>query len=530
MLFKQLIYYNIHIGHKLKNTTLLASWMLFKTQNNLWLINLFKTVWFFKLVFNFIKLLVYNNKPIWFINSEMSKQYIINQNAINCGEFFCGYIWKRGLLSNYMSMLRIIKKLVNKKITKINSDFHYFLRNWYLTRLSWPRGVFISNLKLYNVISKEAFTAHVPVIGMIDTNIKNYYVNFPIPSNDDSLITLTYISSIISKYILLYKYKKVILWFLYYVGSNKYNKGFNIIEILNRFLDIEKTKKKKKENFKKLHFNKFNIFKNIKFSIEHLFRRKKYIDTNLYLENNVIDFRYNIDNKSIFFFNLIQLEILRKRKVFRSYHKAIKFNRKFYKYYLLNLRPRLYAERNGLINYNRRKWYYFYFYLYFFRFFDIIIGTYEKRNFRTLSYISRFYESSDYQYIKNILYSRKKDTWLNYQKFFKLLNKASLNIKNFKTFRSKLDIYKHLLNKEFKQEYARLNRRPKYLLTKKWQPLESFRNPFIKDSFVKNVNSFAVNLKKFKNFFKFLERELYLVTLIKFININSKINTGKLYV
>jgi ribosomal protein S2 len=51
----------------------------------------------------------------------------------------------------------------------------------------------------------------MPIIGIVDTNIKYHYYNLPILANDDSLDSLTYISGLLSKHILLNKYKKLMI-------------------------------------------------------------------------------------------------------------------------------------------------------------------------------------------------------------------------------------------------------------------------------------------------------------------------------
>jgi len=51
----------------------------------------------------------------------------------------------------------------------------------------------------------------IPIIGIVDTNIKYHYYNLPILANDDSLDSISYICALMSKHILLNKYKKLIL-------------------------------------------------------------------------------------------------------------------------------------------------------------------------------------------------------------------------------------------------------------------------------------------------------------------------------
>jgi ribosomal protein S2 len=51
----------------------------------------------------------------------------------------------------------------------------------------------------------------MPVIGIIDSNVRSYLVKLPIISNDDSMESFYYIFNLIVKLILLLKYKKVVL-------------------------------------------------------------------------------------------------------------------------------------------------------------------------------------------------------------------------------------------------------------------------------------------------------------------------------
>jgi ribosomal protein S2 len=59
---------------------------------------------------------------------------------------------------------------------------------------------------------KEAASIHLPIIGMVDSNIKTYLYNLPIIANDDTIESVSFVLSLISKKILLLKYKKLILW------------------------------------------------------------------------------------------------------------------------------------------------------------------------------------------------------------------------------------------------------------------------------------------------------------------------------
>jgi ribosomal protein S2 len=77
----------------------------------------------------------------------------------------------------------------------------------------------------------------IPIIAIIDSNVKSYLVKLPIISNDDSMESFYYIFNIISKLILLLKYKKLILWFFKY---KRIVKELNFKSLLDRLYYIKK--------------------------------------------------------------------------------------------------------------------------------------------------------------------------------------------------------------------------------------------------------------------------------------------------
>jgi ribosomal protein S2 len=115
------------------------------------------------------------------------------------------------MLSNYFSISKSIKKYGLKKIVYKSSIFLKIINNWHITRYTWPRAIFVTNVNSNYIICNEAISMFLPIIAIIDSNIKSYLVKFPIISNDDSMESFYFIFNIITKLILLLKYKKLIL-------------------------------------------------------------------------------------------------------------------------------------------------------------------------------------------------------------------------------------------------------------------------------------------------------------------------------
>ena len=199
------------------------------------------------------------------------------------------------MLSNYLSICKSIKKYGKKKIVYKSSIFLKIIGNWYMTRFTWPRAVFLADINNNYIVLNEAISVFLPIIAIVDSNAKSYLVKFPIISNDDSIESFYFIFNIISKLIILLKYKKLILWFFKY---KKIIKKVNLKKLINYLYFIKAVNIKK--IFKPLNlFNKFN--KNLK-NIESFY--KYYINLkflNIFGKNNILNFDIIFLKKMLFF-------------------------------------------------------------------------------------------------------------------------------------------------------------------------------------------------------------------------------------
>jgi small subunit ribosomal protein S2 len=303
--YNQLVSYGVHIGHSWKNSLLFSSWMVYSFRKNILIINLFKFMSMLKISFALYKKNLYNYAPIWFINLDNSVSQVIQYSALRCGEFFINNKWIRGLVSNYFSVfnsyrrLKYLSSLIkNRKEKRMEKNFKY----WVLTRMTWPRALFISCVHSSYLACKEAFSLKIPSIGIVDTNTFSQSVHIAIPGNDESTDCLVFYNETVSNYILYYKFKLILFWFL----------NVRRVKRLVSFNDwlFSKSVFKKFEKFNFYNFSFYNIFSKsleIFYSLNGLkeFHLFKFISTNLY--------QINLDK---YFFNL---RLLRKKYLSMMY-------------------------------------------------------------------------------------------------------------------------------------------------------------------------------------------------------------------
>ena len=268
VLFESLLKYKVHIGHSIKNTILFTTWFLYQLRGIIWIINIFKTILFLKIVLRFLKYLINNNLPIWFVNLEVTYDPIFRNYANYCGEFYCTKSWIRGFLSNFKSIQESMNKYILKKYILKSTVKSFFANHWYSTRFTWPRSIFLSNIKSNYIVAKEAGRLNLPMIAVVDTNVKNFLFNIPIPSNSEGQESLCFLISLLSREVLLIKYKKLLNWYTLI----KLKKGKFLNKFTNNFEGVVKKPildilNKKKGSFISLnHFRKLrenmHFFKN----------------------------------------------------------------------------------------------------------------------------------------------------------------------------------------------------------------------------------------------------------------------------
>jgi len=408
----QLTNYKVFIGHSILNSILLSSWLIFNLRGKTTILNMFNTIKMLKLSYTIIKHIVNIGLPIWFINFDLTKEYIITQNALKSGEFYCTRRWIRGLISNFYSITKGFRKYIIKKEFVSMNKAESVYNHWFLTRFTWPRLIFISNIKTSFIVSKEASSVKVPIIALVDSNVKTFLYNIPIGSNDDSLDSIGFLNNIISFYIIQSKYKNVLIWYFFNRNINRFQ---SLIKWLKNLVKLKK-RVKYKVDLKKIRILNFtNYYLKIKKGINLFFGRSynfKLLKKNNIIMNNSLNFDYFYNRNKILLYNKIKVL----GYMYSSYRSKIKFKRfsfarriegiTLFKSFLNNfirLKPipkrfkwirvkKRNKNAKKKISENFQSFFYFIFFFYLNKF-NIIIDTYYKNAFN-INNLVRLYKSS----------------------------------------------------------------------------------------------------------------------------------------
>jgi small subunit ribosomal protein S2 len=209
---KQLLEAGVHFGHQTRRWNPKMKPYIFGARNGIYIIDLQKTVRYFRSAYSFIRDVTQNGDKILFVGTKKQAQDSIMEEAIRADQYYVNNRWLGGMLTNFSTIKRSIDRL--KKIEAMSEDGTYDLllkkevlqldrekaklektlggiKN--MTRL--PAAVFIVDPNKEEIAVKEARKLGIPVVAVVDTNCDPEGIDYIIPGNDDAIRALRLFSS-----------------------------------------------------------------------------------------------------------------------------------------------------------------------------------------------------------------------------------------------------------------------------------------------------------------------------------------------
>jgi small subunit ribosomal protein S2 len=201
---KELLEAGVHFGHQTKRWNPKMKQYIFGERNGIYIIDLQKTLKLFKEATQFVTDLVAQGKIVLFVGTKRQAQDAIAEEANRCGMYYVNQRWLGGLLTNFSTIQKSIKRL--KELDSMATDGRYeLLPKKEVTRLErertaleknlagiknmprLPDALFVIDSKNEEIAVAEARRLGIPVIAIVDTNCDPDFVDYVIPGNDDAL-------------------------------------------------------------------------------------------------------------------------------------------------------------------------------------------------------------------------------------------------------------------------------------------------------------------------------------------------------
>ncbi|HTV82610.1 MAG TPA: 30S ribosomal protein S2 [Acidobacteriaceae bacterium] len=201
---KELLEAGVHFGHQTKRWDPRMKEYIFGERNGIYIIDLQKTLKMFKEASKFITELASQGKVILFVGTKRQAQDAIAEEATRCGMFYINNRWLGGLLTNWVTVQKSVKRLqeldematdgryellTKKEVIRLERERKHLQANLagIKTMRRLPDAIFVVDSSNEAIAVKEARKLGIPVVAVVDTNCDPTVVDYVIPGNDDAL-------------------------------------------------------------------------------------------------------------------------------------------------------------------------------------------------------------------------------------------------------------------------------------------------------------------------------------------------------
>lgn len=200
---KEMIGAGVHFGHLTRKWNPNMAQYIYSERNGVHIIDLYKTVAKLEESAAALKKIASSGRRILFVSTkEQAKEVIVN-NAKSVNMPYITERWMGGMLTNFQTIRRAVKKMSNIDRMKQDGSFDALSKREQLqinrqrakleknlgsiadmTRI--PGAIIVVDVKKEHIAVAEAKKLNIPIFAMVDTNSDPRQIDYVIPSNDDA--------------------------------------------------------------------------------------------------------------------------------------------------------------------------------------------------------------------------------------------------------------------------------------------------------------------------------------------------------
>ncbi len=201
---KELLESGVHFGHQTRRWNPRMKPYIFTERGGIYIIDLQKTTKLIDKAYDFIKNLAENGKKVLFVGTKKQCQDTIAEEAERAGMPYVSHRWLGGLLTNYNTISKRIKRLHELRRLKEDGKLDLLPTREQMNMLAelkkletnlggvadmdkLPQAVLVIDTKRETIVIREARKLGIPIIALVDTNCDPDEVDYVIPGNDDAI-------------------------------------------------------------------------------------------------------------------------------------------------------------------------------------------------------------------------------------------------------------------------------------------------------------------------------------------------------
>jgi small subunit ribosomal protein S2 len=201
----------VHFGHQTRRWNPKMRPYIFTERNGIHIIDLRKTLDRLLAAQAAVRDVTLKGGRILFVCTKRQLRPIVEEEARRCGGYFVTERWLGGMLTNFQTIRKQIRRLKELERGQEENAFEFYTKKERLmldrerikldkyfsgvkdmSRL--PGAVFVIDARRETIAVKEAHRLGLPVIAITDTNADPDPIDFPIPGNDDAIRAVSLIS------------------------------------------------------------------------------------------------------------------------------------------------------------------------------------------------------------------------------------------------------------------------------------------------------------------------------------------------
>ncbi len=201
---RQMLEAGVHFGHQTRYWDPKMAPYIFGERNKIHIVNLEKSLPLYQDAVNFAGKLAANGGRIMFVGTKRAARDPIREEAERCGMPYVNHRWLGGMLTNFRTVKRSIRRFKELQEQKTDGTFDKLGKREVLSLQremdklerafggivnmeALPDALFVVDVGYENIAVQEARKLGIPVMAVVDTNNSPREIDYVIPGNDDAI-------------------------------------------------------------------------------------------------------------------------------------------------------------------------------------------------------------------------------------------------------------------------------------------------------------------------------------------------------
>lgn len=216
---RELLEAGVHFGHQTHRWNPKMGPYIYGARNKIHIIDLSQTVPHLYRALQFVRDTVAGGGRVLFVGTKRQASDPICEAAKRCGQFYVNHRWLGGMLTNWQTISKSIKRL-KELDTQLEAEESSGLTKKELLQLTRQRAkleralggirdmgglpdvIFVIDTNREEIAVHEANNLKIPVVAVLDSNSNPDGIAFPIPGNDDATRAIKFYCDLISATVL----------------------------------------------------------------------------------------------------------------------------------------------------------------------------------------------------------------------------------------------------------------------------------------------------------------------------------------